>query len=88
METRSIMMTAAQPFSLPRQLPRNLAAIHQYWKLLIRAENPMPFSDDVTLGPIEKLHQPDRLLAVLLPACHLMLVRPALTGTLLPDPHL
>jgi hypothetical protein len=55
METRSIMMTAAQPFPLPRQLPPTLASIHQYWKLLIRAENPMPFSDDVTLGPIEKL---------------------------------
>lgn len=49
------MMTAAQPFPLPRQLPPTLASIHQYLKLLIRAENPMPFSDDVSLGPIEKL---------------------------------
>ncbi|MGA8694652.1 MAG: hypothetical protein WB689_12570 [Xanthobacteraceae bacterium] len=44
------------PFgALPRQLPPTLASIHQYWKMLIRAENPMPFSDDVSLGPIEKL---------------------------------
>jgi hypothetical protein len=49
------MMTAAQPFPLPRQLPPTLARIHQFWKKLIRAENPMPFSDDVSLGPIEKL---------------------------------
>lgn len=49
------MMTAAHPFPLPRQLPSTLARIHQYWKKLIRAENPMPFSDDVNLGPIEKL---------------------------------
>jgi hypothetical protein len=62
METRQIMMTAVQPFPLPSQLPPTLASIHQYWKLLIRAENPMPFSDDVSLGPIEKF------------SAHLMLV--------------
>jgi hypothetical protein len=55
METKRIMMTTVQPFPLPRQLPPTLASIHQYWKMLIRAENPMPFSDDVSLGPIEKL---------------------------------
>ncbi len=55
-------MTAAQPFPLPRQLPPTLTRIHQYWKKLIRAENPMPFSDDVNLGSIEKL------------SAHLMLV--------------
>ena len=55
METKQIMMTATQPFPLPRQLPPMLARIHQYWKTLIRAENPMPFSDDVSLGSIEKL---------------------------------
>jgi hypothetical protein len=54
METSQIM-TAAQPFPLPRQLPPTLAGIHQYWKKLIRAENPMPFSDDVSLGSLEKL---------------------------------
>ncbi|MFZ1152625.1 MAG: hypothetical protein WAR76_23300 [Xanthobacteraceae bacterium] len=56
------MMTAVQPFPVPSQLPPTLASIHQYWKLLIRAENPMPFSDDVSLGPIEKF------------SAHLMLV--------------
>jgi len=44
------MMTATQPFPFPRQPPPMLARIHQYWKTLIRAENPMPFSDDVSLG--------------------------------------
>ncbi len=47
-------MTAAQPFPLPRQLPPTLAMIHQYWRTLSRAENSMPFSDDVSLAPIEK----------------------------------
>jgi hypothetical protein len=46
------MITVAQPFPLPSQLPPTLANIHQYWKMLIRAENPMPFSDDVSLGSI------------------------------------
>ena len=55
-------MIATQPFPLPRDLPPMLARIHRYWKTLIRAENPMPFSDDVSVGPIEKL------------SAHLMLV--------------
>ncbi len=54
METREIMMIAAQPFPLPRQLPPTLGNIHQYWKKLIRAENTMPFSDDVNPASLEK----------------------------------
>jgi hypothetical protein len=59
------MIAAAQPFLLPRHLPRTLAGIHQYWKKLIRAENPMPFSDDVNLGLVEKFSRNLMLVDVL-----------------------
>ena len=49
------MMVLAQPFPLPRKLPSRLAPVHRYWKTLIRAENMMPFSDDVSLSSLERL---------------------------------
>ncbi len=48
-------MAVSQPFPLPRKLPPRFASVHQYWKVLIRAENPIPFSDDVNLSRLEKL---------------------------------
>jgi len=49
------MIVPAQPFPLPRKLPPRLAIVLRYWKALIRAENMMPFSDDVNLSPLERL---------------------------------
>jgi hypothetical protein len=49
------MMTAAQPFPLPRQLPPTLARGPSILEKVDPSGNPMPFSDDVNLGPIEKL---------------------------------
>jgi hypothetical protein len=40
----------AQPFPLPEKLPSPLAGVHHYWTNLIRAENEMPFADDVNLS--------------------------------------
>ena len=44
------MVVPAQPFPLSRKLPRALGRAHRLWKDLIRAENTMPFSDDVSLS--------------------------------------
>lgn len=49
------MPTPIQPFPLPQKLPNLLANILQYWKALIRAENTMPFSDDVSLSQLSEL---------------------------------
>jgi len=49
------MIVPAQPFPLPRKLPARLATVLRYWKTLIRAENAMPFSDDVNPSSLEKL---------------------------------
>jgi hypothetical protein len=48
-------MAATQPFPLPRRLPPNFATVFHYWKSLLRAENPMPFSDDVDLGKLSQI---------------------------------
>jgi len=44
------MVSAAQPFCLPHKLPPSLATIHRRWRGLIRAENRMPFSDDISVS--------------------------------------
>jgi hypothetical protein len=46
---RAFMIPAAQPFPLPRKLSPALASAYRHWKALIRAENTMPFSDDISL---------------------------------------
>lgn len=46
---RAFMVLAAQPFPLPRKLSPALASAYRHWKALIRAENTMPFSDDISL---------------------------------------
>jgi hypothetical protein len=51
----NVMSVPAQPFPLPRKLPPRLATVLRYWKTLIRAENMMPFSDDVSLSSLERL---------------------------------
>jgi hypothetical protein len=49
------MPAPAQPFPLPRKLPGAFAGVHRYWKELIRAENAMPFADDVNLSRLPAL---------------------------------
>ena len=44
------MSVPLQPFPLPQKLPSPLASVHHYWNDLIRAENEMPFADDVNLS--------------------------------------
>lgn len=56
------MITPRQPFPLPRKLPPSLARVHRFWKDLIRAENKMPFADDVDLSGLSK--SPARLILI------------------------
>jgi hypothetical protein len=49
------MIVSAQPFPLPRKLPPRLVTVLRYWKNAIRAENGMPFSDDVSLSSLDRL---------------------------------
>ena len=49
------MSVPAQPFPLPQKLPSPLASVHHYWNDLIRAENEMPFADDVNLSQLPAL---------------------------------
>lgn len=49
------MPVPAQPFPLPRKLPNPLGSVHRYWNELIRAENEMPFADDVNLSQLPAL---------------------------------
>jgi hypothetical protein len=49
------MSVPAQPFPLPQKLPSSLAGVHRYWNDLIRAENEMPFADDVNLSQLPAL---------------------------------
>ena len=44
-----------QPFPLPKKLAGPLARVHRYWADLIRAENEMPFADDVNLSHLPAL---------------------------------
>jgi hypothetical protein len=40
------------PFPLPDKLERELARVHSYWQGLRRAENSMPFWDDLKLSAL------------------------------------
>jgi len=50
------------PFSLPRKIEPNLARVLAYWESLKRAENNMPFWDDVTTSSLPDLA--DRLMLI------------------------
>jgi hypothetical protein len=41
------MARPSSPFPLPATLERDLAVVHRYWLGLRRAENDMPFADDL-----------------------------------------
>jgi hypothetical protein len=45
-------MPAVVPFPLPDHLKPNLARVRAYWEDLKRADNDMPFWDDVTLSAL------------------------------------
>jgi len=46
------MIDPYSPFSLPADLPNNLAQVVDYWKRLRRGENAIPFSDDLALSSL------------------------------------
>jgi len=48
-------MSSARSFALPGTLEPGLAKLLDYWKDLIRSENPMPFADDVDLSRLPDL---------------------------------
>ncbi len=49
------MASLAQPFPLSRTMPPRLVRVHRFWQGLIRAENAMPFTDDIDLVPLKAL---------------------------------
>jgi hypothetical protein len=49
------MTKASPPFALPAKLPLALDRIRDYWESLKRAENEMPFWDDVKLSSLPDL---------------------------------
>jgi hypothetical protein len=54
--TRQPDVTGPQsPFSLPADLPAEIARAHEYWQRRRRGENAMPFSDDVSLSELPDL---------------------------------
>lgn len=55
-------MAASLMFSLPTKLDPTLARVFAYWKNLKRADNDMPFWDDVTLPALSE--QSDRILLI------------------------
>ena len=48
------MDKSSHPFPLPDTLPRDLAAVHAYWRGLRRGGNEMPFSDDLDPAALSK----------------------------------
>jgi hypothetical protein len=48
-------MSSAVSYALPSTLEPDLAKVLDYWKDLIRGENPMPFSDDIDLSRLPDL---------------------------------
>jgi hypothetical protein len=49
------MLNRSAPFPLPKTLERNLARVLAYWEGLKRADNDMPFWDDVKLSALPDL---------------------------------
>ncbi len=49
------MALATQPFPLSRTMPPRLARLHRTWQRWIRAENTMPFTDDVDPAALKTL---------------------------------
>jgi hypothetical protein len=59
------MHAAASPFPLPEKLDPNLAAVLSYWRRLRRADNSMPFWDDLNLSDLSGLpERPQSLLLI------------------------
>ena len=56
------MPVPSTPFPLPTSLDKNLAHVLAYWESLKRADNNMPFWDDVKLSALPDLA--DRLLLI------------------------
>lgn len=56
------MKRPAVPFSLPKKIEPELGRVLAYWESLKRAENNMPFWDDVTMSSLPGLA--DRLLLI------------------------
>ena len=56
-------MSSALSSTLPGTLEPDLAKVLDYWKDLLRGENPMPFSDDVDLSRLPDLSSTLMLLA-------------------------
>ena len=48
------MDDSRHPFPLPATLPRDLAAVHDYWRGLRRGGNEMPFADDLDPAALSK----------------------------------
>jgi len=57
-------MLCRNPFSLPDRLDETLQAVHALWQGLKRAENGMPFADDLALSALAKLSGRSFLLKV------------------------
>ena len=53
-----------ESYSLPDQLAPELTAILNYWQGLRRAENSMPFADDIDLSAVASVPQRGMLLEV------------------------
>ena len=49
------MPASSVPFALPKALDKNLARVFAYWEGLERADNDMPFWDDVKLSALPDL---------------------------------
>jgi hypothetical protein len=56
------MPASSIPFALPETIERSLARVRSYWESLKRADNDMPFWDD--LKPSELSDQADKLLLI------------------------
>jgi hypothetical protein len=49
------MPASIQPFPLPRKLPKPLKDVLEWWRKLRRAENTIPFADDVNPSELSRL---------------------------------
>lgn len=61
---RQDMASANPTTSLPDTFEPDLARVLEYWKNLVRSENPMPFSDDIDLSKLPDLSSQLMLLTV------------------------
>ena len=64
MQVRSSIMPCLNPFPLPDRLDPNLQPVVSLWKGLRRAENGMPFGDDLKFSDLTKLSAKPFVLSV------------------------